>query len=147
MTRPRWPFAIASLALCCFLASTAFAAAKPDSSATRDKKKDDEEAPVVTHHQMSLGGKTLKYTVTAGMMPYKNAEGETEAKIFYMAYTLDREKGAADAARPLMFSFNGGPGSASVWLHLGALGPKRVQMQADGMMPSPPYQLVDNPYT
>src|SRR4030065_147964 len=49
--------------------------------------------------------------------------------------------------RPLTFSFNGGPGSSSVWLHLGALGPKRVKMLPDGGMPSPPYRLVDNPYT
>ena len=62
-----------------------------------------------------------------------------------MAYTLD---GVSDrATRPMMFSFNGGPGSSSVWLHLGALGPRRVKMRADGAMPSPPYQLVDNPHT
>ncbi|HNU07480.1 MAG TPA: peptidase S1, partial [Pyrinomonadaceae bacterium] len=62
-----------------------------------------------------------------------------------MAYTLD---GVADPSRrPLMFSFNGGPGSASVWLHLGALGPKRVKMLDDGMMPAPPYELADNEST
>jgi len=71
--------------------------------------------------------------------------GETEARMFFMAYTLD---GTTDPAkRPLMFSFNGGPGSSSVWLHLGALGPKRVKMQDNGLMPAPPYQLVTNEHT
>jgi carboxypeptidase C (cathepsin A) len=65
--------------------------------------------------------------------------------MFFMAYTLD---GVSDTGRrPLMFSFNGGPGSASVWLHLGALGPRRVVMQPDGQMPAPPFHLVDNEYT
>src|SRR6185295_10796512 len=75
-----------------------------------------EETPVVTHHEINVGGKSLKYTATAGMMPIKNRDGETEARIFFMAYTLD---GVGDRnARPLTFSFNGGPGSASVWLHM-----------------------------
>ncbi len=104
-----------------------------------------EEPPVVTHHQIQAGGKTLSYTATAGMMPIKNREGETEGRIFFMAYT------SGDAGphnrRPLTFCFNGGPGSASVWLHLGAIGPRRVPMNPDGTMPAPPYQLVDNEYT
>jgi len=84
----------------------------------------------------------LKYTATAGMMPIKNRDGEVEARMFFMSYVLDRPAGGP--TRPLTFSFNGGPGSASVWLHLGAIGPKRVKMNADGSMPSPPYELVDN---
>jgi carboxypeptidase C (cathepsin A) len=104
-----------------------------------------EETPVITHHEIHAGGKTLKYTATVGMMPIKNRDGETEARIFFMAYTLDdvgdRQK------RPLTFSFNGGPGSASVWLHMGCIGPRRVPMNPDGTMPQPPYQLVDNEYT
>jgi carboxypeptidase C (cathepsin A) len=104
-----------------------------------------EEKPVVTRHQVTAGGRTLSYTVTAGMMPIANPAGEVEADIFYMAYTLDNAGPAGK--RPLMFSFNGGPGSSSVWLHLGALGPKRVKMLEDGAMPAPPFQLVDNEYT
>jgi carboxypeptidase C (cathepsin A) len=101
--------------------------------------------PSVTKHEMRVGGRTLRYTVTTGVMPLKSATGETEARIFYMAYTLD---GAGPAAqRPLMFSFNGGPGSSSVWLHLGALGPRRVHMLEDGAMPPPPFRLVDNEHT
>lgn len=103
-----------------------------------------EESPVVTKHSLRVGARQLNYTVTTGFMPIKNAQsGDTEAKIFFMAYTLDNPP----ANRPLMFSFNGGPGSASVWLHLGALGPKRVKMLDDGMMPPPPYQLEDNEQT
>jgi len=109
------------------------------------KKDTPDQPPVITHHEIRVGGKSLRYTATAGMMPLKNVDtGEVEAHIFYIAYTLD---GQESTRRPLTFSFNGGPGSASVWLHLGAIGPKRVKMQADGMMPAPPYQLVDNEHT
>jgi carboxypeptidase C (cathepsin A) len=104
-----------------------------------------EEKPVVTHHTIRIGGRTLGYTVTAGMMPLKDEKGTVEANIFFMAYTLDNPPSAAK--RPLMFSFNGGPGSASVWLHLGALGPRRVRMEDDGWMPRAPYELVDNEQT
>src|SRR5580765_3008983 len=104
-----------------------------------------EEPPVVTHHEIRVGGKMLRYTATVGMMPIKNRDGETEARIFFMAYTLD-DAGSRNR-RPMTFSFNGGPGSASVWLHLGAIGPRRVPMNPDGTMPPPPYQLVDNEYT
>jgi carboxypeptidase C (cathepsin A) len=103
-----------------------------------------EEPPVITKHEIRVGGRTLHYTATTGMMPIKNRDGETEARMFFMAYTLDD---AGRGRRPLTFSFNGGPGSASVWLHLGALGPRRVKMNPDGMMPAPPYELVDNEQT
>ena len=79
------------------------------------------------------------------MMPIKNRDGETEARIFFMAYTLDGVENRS--SRPLTFSFNGGPGSASVWLHMGAIGPRRVPMNPDGTMPPPPYKLVDNQAT
>ncbi|HEX8688271.1 MAG TPA: hypothetical protein VF654_17285, partial [Pyrinomonadaceae bacterium] len=101
--------------------------------------------PSVTRHEIRAGNRTLRYTVTTGVMPLRSAAGETEARIFYMAYTLDGVSNPAQ--RPLMFSFNGGPGSSSVWLHLGALGPRRVQMMPDGAMPPPPFQLVDNDQT
>ena len=108
-----------------------------------DKKEEKEEPPVVTRHELRAGGRVLKYTATAGLMPLRSETGELEAHVFYVAYTLDRG-GAPLEKRPLMFSFNGGPGSSSVWLHMGALGPKRVKMKDDGMMPPPPYALVDN---
>ncbi len=105
-----------------------------------------DEPTSTTKHSVQIGGRQLNYTVTTGFMPIRNGlTGEPEAKMFYMAYTLDGAKPAK--SRPLMFSFNGGPGSASVWLHLGALGPKRVKMLDDGLMPPPPYEMEDNQQT
>jgi len=116
--------------------------ASPSSAEKAEKLPDKDEPPVLTRHEARIGGRSLKYTVTTGMMPLKTDAGETEAQIFFMAYTADRTGPASQ--RPLMFSFNGGPGSSSVWLHVGALGPRRVRMLDDGRMPVPPYELVDN---
>jgi carboxypeptidase C (cathepsin A) len=108
------------------------------------KAAEKEVAPIVTHHEIRLGGRVLHYTATAGLMPIRNAENdEVEANIFFVAYTLDN----AGPKRPLMFSFNGGPGSASIWLHIGAIGPRRVKMLPDGGMPPPPFELIDNEQT
>jgi carboxypeptidase C (cathepsin A) len=119
--------------------------------APSDKEKDKEEhfdmteaAPVETHHQITMEGKLLKYTASTGRLPIKRDDGKIEAEMFYVAYTLD---GQDAAKRPLTFAFNGGPGSASIWLHMGALGPKRVVLQPDGFMPPAPYRMEDNPYT
>ena len=119
--------------------STATEPEKPKTKSSTD------EDPVVTHHRISVDGKELKYTATAGLMPIKDAKGETEARIFYIAYTLD--EAASGPSRPLMFSFNGGPGSASVWLHLGTLGPRRVTITEEPVIPPPPFRLVDNEST
>jgi len=114
---------------------------KPAESAKESQK---ETPPIVTHHELHIGNRVLRYTATAGMMPIRNPENdEIEANIFFMAYTLDN----GGPKRPLMFSFNGGPGSASVWLHLGAIGPRRVKMLPDGGMPAPPFELIDNQQT
>jgi carboxypeptidase C (cathepsin A) len=104
-----------------------------------------ETAPIVTHHEIHVGGRVLHYTATTGLMPISNSDNndEVEANIFFVAYTLDNPS----PNRPLMFSFNGGPGSASIWLHMGAIGPKRVKMLSDGSMPPPPFELVDNQQT
>jgi carboxypeptidase C (cathepsin A) len=98
------------------------------------------EDVVVTHHTMTLHGKVLAYTATVGRMSIKTSTGVTDAKMFYVAYTLDK----AGPKRPLTFAFNGGPGSATIWLHMGAFGPKRVKMQPNGFMPAPPFELEDN---
>ncbi len=103
-----------------------------------------EVAPVVTHHEIRGGGQTLRYTATAGRLPIKDPTGKIEAEQFFVAYTLD---GADAAKRPLTFAFNGGPGSSSIWLHMGALGPRRVVLQSEGWMPASPYRLMDNPDT
>jgi carboxypeptidase C (cathepsin A) len=103
-----------------------------------------EVAPVVTHHQITIDGRALHYTATTGRLPIKSEDGKIEAEMFYVAYTLD---GAAPGTRPVTFAFNGGPGSASLWLHMGALGPRKVVLQPEGWMPAAPYHLEDNPYT
>ncbi|HMC58857.1 MAG TPA: hypothetical protein VKJ01_06685 [Candidatus Solibacter sp.] len=101
-----------------------------------------DETPVVTKHSISVGGQTLNYTATVAQMPLKDAAGETEAHIFYMAYTLDS---AADAGkRPLTFCFNGGPGSASMWVHMGGMGPRSPRLAPNGGMLPPPYEMKDN---
>ena len=125
-------------------------AAKPDEKKKEEKdekktRKLLEAQPVETQHEMSVEGKALKYTATAGTIPLKDEFDETEAEIFFVAYTLDRTRDKAE--RPLVFVFNGGPGSASIWLHLGAVGPKRVKMQDEGWMPAPPYKLIPNDAT
>ncbi len=102
------------------------------------------EEPVVTHHAIELGGKKLAYTVTTGCLELTKEDGSPRASVFFVAYTLDGKKAAE---RPLTFSFNGGPGSSSVWLHLGLLGPRIVQMDDEGHPLPPPYQLIDNPQT
>lgn len=103
-----------------------------------------EIAPVVTHHQITLEGKVLRYTATTGRLPIKRADGKIEAEMFFVAYALD---GQDVSKRPLTFAFNGGPGSASIWLHMGALGPRRVVLKLDGFLPPAPYRIEDNPYT
>jgi len=109
-----------------------------------------------TQHTVLIGGqqKQIPYTVTAGTILLKEeAEGEDKkaegekprASIFFMAYTRDDVQDVS--GRPLTFSFNGGPGSSSVWLHLGVLGPRRVEMDEEGFAPPPPYRLVDNEHS
>src|SRR5207237_9066121 len=101
---------------------------KPGEDAKAEHYDMTEVAPVVTHHQISVNGKTLRYTATAGRLPIKRGDGKIEAEMFFVAYRLD---GQDVSKPPLTFAFNGGPGSASIWLHMGALGPRRVALQAD----------------
>jgi len=124
---------------------------KPAEASKSEEATDKEEhydvsevAPSVTHHQISLNGRTYAYTATAGRLPLKRGDGKIEAEMFFVAYTLD---GQEASKRPLTFAFNGGPGSASIWLHMGALGPKRVVLQQNGFMPAAPYRTEDNPDT
>lgn len=101
--------------------------------------------PSVSSHVIQANGVQISYKAEAGYMMMKDEEGKDQARVFYIAYTKDGLKNAA--LRPLTFSFNGGPGSSSVWLHLGALGPKRVLMTDEGESIAPPYKLVDNEYS
>ncbi len=101
---------------------------------------------VKTEHRISLpDGRMLHYTATAGYLSLFDEEGQHQANVFFVYY---EKQGTQDPRRrPLTFAFNGGPGSSSVWLHLGALGPRRVRMDEEGFPLPPPYELVDNPHT
>ena len=100
-----------------------------------------EIATSITKHSIDLPSGRLQYTAHAAQLPLRDSEGNTECRMFYVAYTKDDAR-AKD--RPVTFAFNGGPGSATIWLHMGALGPKRAPMNADGSLPTPPYEAVDN---
>lgn len=97
-----------------------------------------------TTHTVRIEGTDIKYTATAGTLLLKEASGRPKANVFFVAYTVD---GAEPAARPVTFAYNGGPGAASIWLHMGMLGPKRVQMADEGFQPAPPFRLVDNEWS
>ncbi len=100
----------------------------------------------VTEHEMTLAGQPLRYKASAGYMPVKDEAGKEKASFFYVAY--EKLPAAEARSRGITFVFNGGPGAAAVWLHLGALGPKRIELKNDaGDPPAPPYRLVDNDST
>ncbi|MBA3726940.1 MAG: peptidase S10, partial [Armatimonadetes bacterium] len=100
-----------------------------------------DDQPVQTKHSITLRRHKITYTATAGYIPIRSTAGELEGRMFFVAYTKD---GAHSETRPVIFAFNGGPGSASLWLHLGTIGPRRAPMNDDGSLPKPPYEVVDN---
>ncbi len=100
-----------------------------------------EEKSSKTTHTIHINGQDLHYTAIAGTLLLMKDDGKPKASIFYVSYSLD---GADQTKRPITFAFNGGPGSSSVWLHIGALGPRRVALTPDGQAVPPPYHMVDN---
>ncbi len=124
----------------------------PETPGGAPQDKSPQDCTVVTQHAITLGGEELRYTVTTGTLVLSEEsekEGVSEgakpkATVFFVAYSKD---GAEPQTRPVTFSFNGGPGSSSVWLHLGVLGPKRVKMDEIGHPTPPPYTLVDNEFS
>lgn len=103
------------------------------------------EITAVTRASVAVDGATLGYTATAGHLNALSlGTGAPQASFFYVAYTLD---GAAPSTRPVTFFYNGGPGSASVWLHIGSFGPKRLATGVPAMNVDPPFPLVDNAET
>jgi len=127
-----------------YLASGIAVQADTQKAATAQNPTDEfasERAPVTGHHQIVVGGDTLRYTTTAGRLVLKPEDGPGEGALFFTAYTLD---GVDSRNRPLTFAFNGGPGTGTVWLHLGALGPKKIKLESEGFVPAPPYSVVDN---
>jgi len=101
-----------------------------------------EPVKVQTHHSVKIGAQTINYTATVGTIILKDNNNKPIASFGYTAYTKDGETDMSK--RPLTFSYNGGPGSSSIWLHMGAVGPKRVVLDDPNNKPSPPYQLADN---
>ena len=119
---------------------------KPPAEKPKEEKKPvPEDKTVQTKHTLRIGGQEIKYTATAGTMVLKLEDGTPKASVFYIAYSKDDVSDTAK--RPVTFTFNGGPGSASIWLHLGAFGPRRVEMGDAGALLPPPYRLVDNEYS
>jgi len=143
----------------CLAFAQAFAADSADKAATAPNAKDAaESAPEAraqsTQHEIQLGGQVVKYTATVGWLILtdskpdkdgKTGEPKPVARFGYTSYTLDGVKDRS--RRPITFAFNGGPGSASIWLHMGVLGPRRVDAGDASYAPPPPARIVDNQYS
>ena len=142
------------LLMLALMASSCAAAPKSDSSDKDTNAPVKDEAvmipnstntPVCITNTVTTAGEQVTYVAETGMLPVLKKDGSTIASVFYVAYT---RRGETDMSkRPVTFCYNGGPGSSSVWLHMGALGPRRAKMNPDGTLPPPPYQLVDNDYS
>jgi carboxypeptidase C (cathepsin A) len=101
-----------------------------------------EKLSTTTGHTIQIDGQQVRYAATAGTLPIRDPKGKVTASVFFVAYTRDGEN---PRTRPLAFLYNGGPGSASIWLHLGSFGPRHVELAPDGFQPAPPFRLVENP--
>ena len=100
---------------------------------------------VTTQHEVTINGQRIDYDATVGDIILRNDSDQATAEVYYTAYT---RRGVTDLDhRPITFAYNGGPGSSSVWLHMGALGPRRVDIPDTTHAPPPPYRLVDNQYS
>lgn len=120
-------------------------ASEPDKNTDDKKKKSDEPKKSVTNHTATIGGVDIAYTATAGEMLLRDEKEETTARVFYIAY--QRTDVDDSFPRPVSFCFNGGPGSSSVWLHLGMLGPRRVKLPDDATSSRPPHRVTNNPFS
>ena len=151
------------LASACLVASPAFAQSAPQGDKDKGKSLDaihseqliDEaksgyadapvdERTVASRHSVAVNGRTLPYTATAGTLTIRDTAGKPKASIFYTAYTLD---GARSGQRPVMFFYNGGPGSASLWLRMGSFGPMRLQTGSPETIRPAPFNFGANPDT
>lgn len=135
---------IAPLALL-LVFGTAYAAKTPAKDQAQQTAPIPPERTVKTEHEARIGGHSIDYTATAGTLNIRDEKGNVSASVFYIAYT---KKGVDKLSqRPVTFLYNGGPGSSSIWLHMGAFGPVRVQVADGKATPPPPYDLVDNQYS
>ena len=126
----------------------AFAQQKPNEnqkSVVEPPAQPKEQGTVKTKGSVTINGKIINYTATTGYMPLKTEDGKLRANIFYVAYTKDNSSDLAK--RPITYTFNGGPGSSSVWLHMGVIGPKRIVMSDKGNALTPPYSYTNNEFS
>ena len=131
----------------CGLASANPSTTQSKTEATTEATTQPTTKPADTSHEITLAGHTLHYHATASEIPLTDDEKQITAHVFYVAYEKTADgttQPTTEPNRPITFIFNGGPGAASVWLHLGTAGPRRIVLPADGMPPSPPYALTDN---
>ena len=120
---------------------------KPDDAKQHDNEKEQPipaEKNSVTHHDITLNGQTIHYTATAGTLLIRDEEEKPYGSIFYIAYTQD---GVDAKSRPVTFLYNGGPGAATLWLHMGSVGPVRVITSSPAATGAGPYQVVPNQYS
>lgn len=118
-------------------------AAKPEEKSEHTKPQKAEIPPEkssVTTHSVQIGGRALAYKATAGTLIIRDDKDKPDASVFYVAYTLEGES----SKRPVTFLYNGGPGSASIWLHMGSFGPVRIVTESPEATAPAPYQLVPN---
>jgi carboxypeptidase C (cathepsin A) len=116
--------------------------ARQDAPKAAPKPSESSDSLTKTEHTLTLDGKKIDYQATAGTLTLRDDDSKPTAHVFFVAYTLTPPVGAT--SRPITFAFNGGPGSSAVWLHLGAFGPRRVDIGDFGRETAPPYRLVDN---
>lgn len=117
---------------------------EPVQSPEQTKKEEPKEELTETTHAIKINGEEIHYKASAGTLLLKDEKGDSKATIFYIAYTKEGEKNPKN--RPVTFCFNGGPGSSAIWLHLGVLGPKRINLTEEGYS-LPPYELLPNEYS
>ena len=139
MTRALLWFALPALLIPAMLAGQG---EPKDTGATKAPPKPEQ---FVTRHTIVVGGKSITYTATAGTLILRDKDAEPIASMGYIAYIESDVKDPS--ARPITFAYNGGPGSSSLWLHMGALGPRRIVVTDAGPTPPPPYRVVDNAST
>ena len=149
ISRPALLFASAGFTLLAMVSPGSRAQEKDKDAKSSDKEKSTETAPKepkeessVTDHTMKIGGQAISYKATASMILLKNEKDEPTALIYSTAYIRSDTKD--NTQRPVSFIYNGGPGSASIWLHMGAFGPRRVVTPNAESTPPPPYKLTDN---
>ena len=135
------------LLLVTLLLSVPLVADTPTSKPTTQPSNKRSEKLSVTEHELKLADQTIKYKSTTGYLPIKDENGKERASFFFIAYEKTRGENESPATRPITYVFNGGPGAASVWLHLGTAGPQRVVLNDDGSAPAPPYRTTDNEYS